>query len=208
MSVKLWSRVALVMALAAGPAAAGSSPGVVPSAGGTITGMVIVDSTNASGIAVGTPVTGSYTYNPTVVQGTGGGQFNPFTSFSLTIGTHTFTQADFGQFTLDGRHPTQSNSTIDDLDFIFDQTKFNTAFGLPSTDPDSINDAVPKFNLLHETYQVSAPSGAGVAPVPLFQIEFVATPNATTTVPEPTGLTLAGLAVIGLALRARRRPAD
>jgi hypothetical protein len=201
MSVKLWSRVALVMALAAGPAAAG------PSAGGTITGMVTVDSTSAPGIAVGTPVTGSYTYNPTVIITNGPTQENPLTSFSLTIGSHTFTQADFGQSGTATRVATQSTATLDDLNFLFDQTKFNTAFGLPSTDPDSINDAVPKFNLFHETYQVSTPSGVGVAPTNLFQFEFVATPNATTTVPEPTGLALAGLAAVGLALRARRRPA-
>jgi PEP-CTERM motif len=207
MSVKQWAQAALVAVLIASPATAGPSPMIVPSAGGTITGTIIVDSTGAPGLHVGDTVTGSYTYNPTVAQMSGPSLINPFSSFSLTIGSRTFTQADFAQFTLTGRIANQSNATADSLTFLFDQSTLNPFLGLPTTDPDGIHVANAPANLFKEEYLVNGPStGIGVAPPILFEIDFVATPNAA-VVPEPTGLTLAGLAAVGLALRARRRRA-
>jgi hypothetical protein len=196
MFVKHWAKAALAVALLAGAADAGSSS---MSDSGTISGYVDFDAVPIPGVQVGTPVTGSYTYNPNSTVGVGPFTVNPFTSFSLTIGSQTFGLSDLTGSFVAGRVSNDSTPTFDYLYLFFDQQTYDSFLGVPSTVVSSLGLATAADT---EHYgSLYPPNGPDV-----FDFIFTGTPT-TAAVPEPGTLTLAGVCVVGLAIRGWRRRA-
>jgi hypothetical protein len=197
-----WAVVAL--ALLAGQVNSGSS-------GGTISGTVVVDTLSIPGIGLSGPnsvVTGSYAYDASSLEPDGFGTVNPFTSFSLSIGTNprVFTLADLitsggnpappGRIVMPLFNRPGSTPTLDQLGFFFQQQDLSSFLGVPLSDEEDL-----AFGM--QSYSVNIVVNA--IPVPVFQIDFAAIPTPAAAVPEPGGMTLVGIAGVVSGLRAWRR---
>jgi hypothetical protein len=178
---------AVTAALVAGTASAGS-------VSGTITAPVTFDTLNVPGVQVGSIVHGSYTYdNSQMLPGTGF-TVNPFTAFSLTIGSRTFGLSDLqmGGGLTPGRIIQTSTPTVDELYFFINQQTYNSFLGVGPNDVASLGLGKPQ-----NYTELVPPSGPE-----LFTFEITATPNA---VPEPGSLTLLAVCAAGLGVGAWRR---
>jgi hypothetical protein len=192
MSQSRWAALALSLCVAAAPARAGTFNGV-------ITGQVTQAGANVPGVAVGDLVTGSYSYNSAVTASNGPITVNPFTAFSLTIGTnpHVFDLADitpqFGG--PPGKDLNHSIPGTDALLFYFNFPVLDAFVGASTVSGEAGPGLPPNQSL--NIQDLSDPSYS-------FTFSFVAT-SQPAVVPEPTGLTLAAVCVAGLLSRAWRR---
>jgi hypothetical protein len=181
--------VAIALALCAGTARAALISG-------TISGQVTSAGPNVPGITAGSLVTGSYTYDSSMTVSDIFGTVNPFTAFSLSIGTnpHVFSLSELmtGNPVTPGREVGFSIPGTDALFWFFEDGVINTYIG-DSVTSQSIGNALP------QDYFVDASDTTHS-----FAFDF--TTNAATATPEPASLTLAGLGIAGLAgYRLRRR---
>jgi hypothetical protein len=164
---------------------------------GTISGEVTVASLDLPGIVTGSLVTGSYTYDSsTTVPDPPFGLVNPFTAFSLSIGTNPYV---FSLSNLDTPPPSgllvsYSTPTTDSLTFLFNSETIAAFTGSSAVFVESVGVYDP------QTFQ------NGLSPTDELEFSFTATPEQS-AVPEPASLTLLGLGVAGFGLRVwmRRR---
>ena len=165
---------------------------------GDITGQVTSTGGSVPGISVGSPVTGSYTYdNSTTFNGVLG-PTNPLTAFSLTIGTNPvdFTLSDLFTtgVTEAGRVISGSTSSFDNLFFIINFSALSSFAGATVTSQIITNPPPQTFTATSDTAHS-------------FAFGFTAVPAAV-SVPEPSTITLLGIGCVALAgngWRARKR---
>ena len=164
---------------------------------GAITGQVTSAGASVPGIAVGSLLTGSYTYDSSTTFTGISGATNPLTAFSLTIGTnpHVFSLADLLTTGLGaaGVVPGFSTPTVNDLLFFFDSTAISSYVGAAVT----------------QQVIFSPPQSFTVTSDPAHSFAFNFTAAAgTAVVPEPSTFTLLGLGCVamgGFGWRARKR---
>jgi hypothetical protein len=165
---------------------------------GDITGQVTSTGGSVPGISVGSPVTGSYTYdNSTTFNGVLG-PTNPLTAFSLTIGTNPvdFTLSDLFTtgVTKAGRVISGSTPSVDNLFFIINFSALSSFAGA-TVNSQIITNPPP------QTFTASSDTAHS------FAFSFTAVPAAV-PVPEPSTITLLGIGCVALAgygWRARKR---
>jgi hypothetical protein len=173
---------------------------------GTITGEVTSAGSNVPGITIGSLVTGSYTFDDAATVNEGNDTINPFTAFSLSIGTnpHVFSLPDLLMefFEVPGRSVPGSIPGTDSLFFLFDPGVLESYVDGPLNpfDFEGIESSLP----LPQEFDVN-----GADPSHSFVFDFTATP-VPTAAPEPASLTLVGVgtvAVVGYGWRKRWRTA-
>jgi hypothetical protein len=166
---------------------------------GSITGIVTQNSLGAPGVNVGDAVSGTYSYDPSVLQPDAFNRpGNPLTSFTLDIGhlPHVFTLSDLlpGLFSQE-RLPGFSTPSVDYIQFFFDFNVLSTALGQPI--------GSQGINLLPQSFSANSSSGS-------LAFNFRATPNASVT-PEGSSLAMFVLGgiplVVGFGRKFRRKTA-
>jgi hypothetical protein len=179
--------VATFATLASAPSARGAL------INGTISGQVTSAGADVPGIVVGSLVTGSYTYDTSMTFSGILGPTNPFTEFSLAIGTnpYVFSLADLesGGVITPGQVPGNSAPPIDELFFVFNFTVLSNYVG-GTVNEQTISNFPP------QSLSVIAND-----PAQSFTFAFAGTSMA---VPEPSTFTLLGLGCVTLAGCGRR----
>jgi hypothetical protein len=140
------------------------------------------------GVTVGSPVTGSYTYDAGSTVNSSVGTLNPLTAFSLAIGSNpkVFGLADLEDVGLvvPGRSVDSSTPAADSLYFLFDETVISDFAG-------AFVPAQQIFPQPPQEFFVDSDTAHS------FTFTFTATPAA---VPEPASLGLLALGAAGLVL--------
>ena len=162
---------------------------------GSISGTVVSTGGSVPGVSLGSPVTGSYSYNDAVVGlGVGGGSVNPFTAFSLSIGTNpfTFALADLdNSFFTPGRRINSSTPTQDILEVYFTKSALEQFAGATYSSQGFGFSPPPSS----ESYGASFTD-----PTHDFSFNYQATPTAV-----PTPALLPGLIGLGAAALRKRK---
>jgi hypothetical protein len=161
---------------------------------GTISGQVTSDGGAVPGIITGSAVTGSYIYDDSTTVGSIVGPVNPFTAFSLTIGTNPYvfslTDLQTGGELTPGKVPGISTPIGDALCFFFNYSVISSYVGATVVQQ-SIADKPP------QSFSVGSSDLA-------HSFTFTFNGMSLAAVPEPSSFTLLGVSCVALSGCGRR----